>query len=91
MEIIQIDLMRVSHVIANQEHQKAVMEVEEFKKNKQNFEAHYSTTAVITAANQQTGQMQTTIITTVLCIWDDTLENYRTFQNRLQLMNGKLS
>jgi len=91
-EVIDLkdQLIRVSHVITHQEHQKAVMAVEEFAKGKKEFEAHYSTTAVVTGANQQLNQMQMSIITSVLCIWMDTVENYKTFQNKLQLMAGQL-
>lgn len=87
-KVIQLDLVVVSHIIADQEPQKVVSQVEEFKKGKQKFREIYSTTTVATnAANNQINFM---VVTSCLMLWETTVEDYKAFQNRLQLMNGKL-
>lgn len=89
MEILDTkeELHTVSHVFAHQEHQKVVSQVEAFMEGKQDATAIYNTTPVVMGGTQ--GQVQIQVFVTCLVRWKDTLSNYKTFQNKLQLMNGQ--
>lgn len=63
---------KLSHVVANQDYQKCVDDVETFCKNKLAVEKVYSTTVLMIGAGTQ-GQMyqaQTIIITSCLIMWE---------------------
>lgn len=89
MEVTQLDIMTGAHIIAHQEPLKVISQVEAFQKGKQKFQAIYSTTTIATG---QTGaQINFMVVTSCLCLWETTIDEYKSFQSRLQLMNGQLT
>lgn len=78
--------MTGSHIISNQDAQQCVKDVEKFTDKKNVLLKQYSTTVVPTgvAAIRGVQQMNLTVITTCLILWECSDEDWRSFQFNLK-------
>lgn len=83
------DFYRGSHVISDQEPRKVVEQVSEFVKDKTNAEKVYNTTPVMAGIVQ--GQANLVVITSCLVMWDTTIGEFRSWQNKVQLNGGNIN
>lgn len=75
---------KAAHIIANENPQACINEVEVFIKDKKDCETVFSTSPIVNRSNL--GRVEMVIITTCLITWYCTEEQYREFNNRLKLV-----